>query len=458
MEHVSSPVVASLLAVTVISAIPVVVLWFIAMACRTSGTNGRIVLPPLLLNVLLSFAVGGLLGDTFLHLIPHAFDPHGHEPTSALGNLQPDVEPTISSRDILAQASFSDPLLVSVKPNSANSKGSHGKHNHHDHGHSHGHSHSHAHSGHKHDADGHEHGHDHSAGLKIGSLVLLGMLFFFLVEKISRLHSNNQHSHSHGTGSDTSTESLNNTRSVTNSSAGVNQTTEPNNNDNDTKDGDSPVAKRTRRSASQGRGLLPDASSDNSNNSSSENGLRKRGKSQPRDANVEAESKDHEKEHGHDHGHTVQQEVTNAKLAADLSILGDFVHNFTDGMAIAASFQLSQSAGIATTFAVLVHEIPHELGDFTLLINGGYSVTRAILMQLVTAIGAFLGCGLVLIGASSSGLNAMILPFTAGGFIYIALVAVVPSLMENTSGRGTVYEVLGMLAGVAGMAVIAMYE
>lgn len=91
--------------------------------------------------------------------------------------------------------------------------------------------------------------------------------------------------------------------------------------------------------------------------------------------------------------------------------------------------------------------------------NGGYSAGRAILMQLLTATGAYLGTLLGLAsGGASSALGALILPFTAGGFIYIAMVEVVPSLMERTSVRDTACEVLSMATGVLLMVLITFIE
>lgn len=79
------------------------------------------------------------------------------------------------------------------------------------------------------------------------------------------------------------------------------------------------------------------------------------------------------------------------KLSAYLNLIADFSHNITDGLAIAASFYISHSVGATTTLAVFFHEIPHEVGDFALLIQGGFSKSKAMGAQFVTAIGAFLG-------------------------------------------------------------------
>jgi zinc transporter 7 len=128
----------------------------------------------------------------------------------------------------------------------------------------------------------------------------------------------------------------------------------------------------------------------------------------------------------------------------------DFTHNITDGLAMSASFYASPTIGATTTVAVFFHEIPHEVGDFALLVQSGFSKRAAMASQFVTAIGALLG---TLIGiavqeyggpASDDPLSRngglwgtsltwgdMLLPFTAGTFLYVGTVAVIPELLET---------------------------
>ncbi|KAL7676818.1 hypothetical protein ACOME3_003068 [Neoechinorhynchus agilis] len=100
-----------------------------------------------------------------------------------------------------------------------------------------------------------------------------------------------------------------------------------------------------------------------------------------------------------------------------LSLLADFSHNFTDGLAMGASFMVTGRLGLVTSLAVLLHEIPHELGDYALLVRSGIKPINAIYLQLVTAIGAFLGCILAIFAGNEVSIN-FVLPITAGGFIY----------------------------------------
>lgn len=275
-----------------ISIVPYFILFFIPI----DGTAEK---QPLL-KVLLSFASGGLLGDAFLHLIPHALSPHTKEGGS--------------------------------------------------HSHSHGHSHQ----------DEHQHGpHD----LTVGLGVLGGIITFLVVEKSVRLFDGG-HSHSHNAG----------------------------------------------------------------------------------------KKKDNKK----------GKDKENIKIAGYLNLAADFTHNFTDGLAIGASYIAGQNIGYITTITILLHEIPHEIGDFAILVQSGCSRKKAMMLQLLTAVGALSGTllSLYLQDLEDSLASSLILPFTAGGFIYIATVSVIPELLEgsNTKFSQSVKEILALLAGVYMMVIIAQYE
>ncbi|KAF9267967.1 Zip-domain-containing protein [Marasmius fiardii PR-910] len=172
-----------------------------------------------------------------------------------------------------------------------------------------------------------------------------------------------------------------------------------------------------------------------------------------------------------------------SKLSAYLNLFGDFVHNITDGLAMAASFYASPLIGATTTLACFAHEIPHEIADYSILIRSGFSKRQAMQSQFLTAIGAFVGCVfsqsrstaccITFIGiavASSSGdthategvdyaaglrqdasgllgttllINDLVIPFVAGGFLYIGAVAVLPTLLEESkSGKQALREVI----------------
>ena len=139
------------------------------------------------------------------------------------------------------------------------------------------------------------------------------------------------------------------------------------------------------------------------------------------------------------------------KLAGLLNLIADFTHNITDGLALSSSFYASPALGATTTMAVFFHEIPHEVGDFALLIQSGFSKRKAMMAQFVTAVGAFIGTiiGIVVneygaagaeeglpqgkngIWGTSLSYGDMLLPFTAGTFLYVGTVAVIPELLET---------------------------
>ncbi|KAI9819681.1 MAG: hypothetical protein M1832_003915 [Thelocarpon impressellum] len=167
------------------------------------------------------------------------------------------------------------------------------------------------------------------------------------------------------------------------------------------------------------------------------------------------------------------------KLGGYLNLIADFSHNVTDGLAMASSFAASPTIGATTTVAIFFHEIPHEVGDFALLIQSGFSKRAAMGAQFVTALGALLGTliGIAIqhYGGSSSspgggqaaGLYGtslqpgdLLLPFTAGTFLYVGTVAVIPELLETGPDkmgelRKTGTQFLAMAAGAGIMLAIS---
>lgn len=155
-----------------------------------------------------------------------------------------------------------------------------------------------------------------------------------------------------------------------------------------------------------------------------------------------------EHHHGHDHIHP----------SGILNLIADFLHNFTDGLAIGASFISGTKLGLSTTFAIFLHEVPHEIGDYAILIQSGFSKKKAIWLQAVTAIGAISGTIISLvIGSHDERANAWILPFTAGGFIYIATVHLIPQL-KNSNFRQTAVELVFFVIGVLIMYMMSWIE
>lgn len=158
---------------------------------------------------------------------------------------------------------------------------------------------------------------------------------------------------------------------------------------------------------------------------------------------------------------SVKKEEPKAKkmeVAGYLNLAADFTHNFTDGLAIGASYLAGNSVGVITTITILLHEVPHEIGDFAILIKSGCSKKKAMLLQLTTAVGALAGNVLALLGTSEES-SPWILPFTAGGFIYIATVSVIPELLEHSTKLGqSLKEIFALLLGVGMMVLITLIE
>lgn len=509
-----------------ISLAPFLLLFLIYLCRRSSGGP---LLSSRLLKLFVAFAVGGLLGDAFLHLIPHAMNPHSHahaEPVDILAKLS---QLTLPSFNVRAQfekhtaastSSFATPpptmvhtqerghahssahshshshshdevevghakghahshshdapTVTPIKERGAASGHSH-SHSHDDtpkergsaaghshshshdsaptkksvtppppsqtlkeagsaHGHSHshsdapnerGHTHGHSHSAHSHDDHHHahahddhdHHGHDHSAGMNVGLCILLGMFAFFTIEKLARAHSGGEgghghshggHGHSHGGAAATSSSSAH---------------------------------------------ACSDSDSDDSSEAKSSIRLRKTKKTSSEfsfDAQVPEKSHDDDEPIV-----TADQRITGL-----LNLIGDFSHNFTDGMAIAASYLAGGHVGVSTTLAVLIHEVPHEIGDFAILLQSGFTVPAALKAQLLTAIGALAGCcfGYYSGATDEAAQSSWIIPFTAGGFIYVACVNVLPTLLPHESFKQTLAEMLAMGLGVALMVLIAALE
>ena len=115
-----------------------------------------------------------------------------------------------------------------------------------------------------------------------------------------------------------------------------------------------------------------------------------------------------------------------------MNLIGDSLHNFIDGAVIAGSFLVSPTLGLATVIAVVSHEIPQELGDFAILLYAGYSKGKAMFFNFLTASLAIAGAVMALIiGGRIKSFTDFIIPFTAGGFIYIAASDLFPELKKD---------------------------
>jgi len=146
---------------------------------------------------------------------------------------------------------------------------------------------------------------------------------------------------------------------------------------------------------------------------------------------------------------------------AYMNLFGDAVHNFIDGLLIAGSYLAtdSLSVGIATTFAVIFHEIPQEIGDFGVLVYGGFSRSKALLFNFLSAITAIVGA-LVFLALSPyiKDYTIYLLPFAAGEFIYIAGSDLVPELHKETNPSKSTLQLIAFIFGLAMLFLLILLE
>lgn len=157
------------------------------------------------------------------------------------------------------------------------------------------------------------------------------------------------------------------------------------------------------------------------------------------------------------HHHSVPKATAiqekNAGHLGNLILISDGFHNFLDGVIIGASYLVGIEVGIATTLAIILHEIPQEIGDFGVLIYSGYERATALFYNFLSALTAVLGASLVvLFGALPESVIQNVIPFAAGIFIYIAGSDLVPELHKNEKGKSVFIEIAGM-----GLGILAMY-
>ncbi|CAK8671325.1 unnamed protein product [Clavelina lepadiformis] len=171
----------------------------------------------------------------------------------------------------------------------------------------------------------------------------------------------------------------------------------------------------------------------------------------------------HHHHQDHHHHHPDLYKAQGVKDLAWMIIMGDGLHNFSDGLAIGAAFSSSIAAGLSTSLAIFCHELPHELGDFAILIDAGMSIKKALLYNGMCACLAFVGAiiGLV-IGEYSVTVKLWILAITAGGFLYVGLVDMLSQMLQHCAEEDGlsrfIFQNVGFLGGVAIMLLIALYE
>ncbi len=156
-------------------------------------------------------------------------------------------------------------------------------------------------------------------------------------------------------------------------------------------------------------------------------------------------------EHHHHHGFDHDQ----AGRGGLSVLLGDSIHNFCDGILIAAAFMLDTHVGMVTALAIIAHEIPQEVGDFIVLVNAGFTRQRALLYNAISGLSAVLGgvLGYVLIGPWQAYLPYLMV-VASSSFIYVAVADLIPQLQRRLSWRETVAQVFWLAAGLAFIAFV----
>lgn len=145
------------------------------------------------------------------------------------------------------------------------------------------------------------------------------------------------------------------------------------------------------------------------------------------------------------------------KHVVTLNLIGDSVHNFIDGALIAASFQISTFVGLTTTLAVILHEIPQEIGDFGIMLHHGLSVKKTVFYNFITSLTSFLG--VFLISFLKYDFSSYLIPLTAGGFIYLAATDLIPELHRHDAKLGqSLIQLIFIILGITLMSLLLFLE
>ncbi|KAM0961038.1 hypothetical protein ACFX2I_020364 [Malus domestica] len=335
------------------------------------------------------FGAGAMLGDAFLHQLPHALGG-GHSDS----------------------------------------------HDHHE-----GHSHSHS----------HEHSHSHSLeDLSVGLSVLAGIVLFLLVEKTVRYVEENSggtnawshgHHHHHHKNS---------------------KKLKDDNDSHDDLHSESSNGKDGRKLKTSDGEVASDSLNDPLiENTQHDSHIRKRntrtgGSDDKQDVDAANDSTSEAKSAK---GETTQSPSN--LVFGYLNLFSDGVHNFTDGMALGSAFLLHGSVGgWSRTLFLLAHEIPQEVGDFGILVRSGFSVSKALLFNFLSALVALLGTAMALILGQNAGRSSLIEGFTAGGFIYIAVAGVLAEMNSNGSSslKSTALQLTALILGMGVALCISLFE
>lgn len=151
--------------------------------------------------------------------------------------------------------------------------------------------------------------------------------------------------------------------------------------------------------------------------------------------------------HDEDHGHPVTKSIP-------LVIFGDTLHNFIDGVAIAAAFLVHPGLGVVTAISTFLHEVPHEIGDFGILLKAGWSKLKIIVVNLLSSLATFLGAAMVLLMSFGEEQVAPLLAVAAGMFLYLGASDFLPSIKTGEEKRQPFMPVVALLLGCIAMIIV----
>lgn len=161
----------------------------------------------------------------------------------------------------------------------------------------------------------------------------------------------------------------------------------------------------------------------------------------------------------HWHHHDDDTDENHIHPVGKMVLFTDGFHNLIDGIIIGVSFLIDIHVGIATTIAVVLHEIPQEIGDFAVLIHSGYTKARALWLNFLSALTAVFGVILALaLGGNAENFVKWIVPIAAGGFIYIAVADLIPELQKTKKIKYSLAQIFTVFLGIGSMLLLTLLE
>ncbi len=157
--------------------------------------------------------------------------------------------------------------------------------------------------------------------------------------------------------------------------------------------------------------------------------------------------------HCHDEAHLTRHTI------GYMNLIGDGIHNFIDGLLIAASFAAGDTLGLVAVLAIALHEIPQEIGDFGVLLHSGFTRTRALVANILVSLTAVFGGVLgYFLSHQTEIFASYLVPIAAGGFLYIAGADLIPELKEGKTSKKTLATILMFILGIVLMSLISHHE